>query len=69
MYIEDIACITLAHGLENDSVASHAFYGTNAVVESLSKLNGWDHGLVELCGPVKVIRDGVTGLVCGLVQQ
>ena len=69
MYIEDIACITLAHGLKNDSVASHAFYGTNAVVEALSKLRGWDQGLVELCGPVKVIRDGVTGLVCGLVQQ
>jgi hypothetical protein len=29
MLVNGVACITLAHGIEGDAVASHAFYGTD----------------------------------------
>lgn len=37
MLINDTECITLAHGIENDKVATHSFYGTEKVVNSMKK--------------------------------
>ena len=70
MRIDGTDCITLAHGIEDDKVAAHAFFGTQCVREALAELVGFDAGLVVLhehggC----VSRDAGTGLVCGLVQQ
>ena len=45
--IEGIKCITLAHGYEN-GILKHPYYGTKAVVEEYSKLNGWSDGIVTL---------------------
>jgi len=65
-YIEGIECIGLAHGIENDSVASHPFFGTQQVVSALSKCIGYEQGMVTLSGPDAVERDSETNLVCGL---
>lgn len=62
MWIEDQACITLAHGIENDAVATHPFYGTHKCVEALSDHPGFEIGLVHIQG---VRRHAETNLVCG----
>lgn len=63
MRIENVPCITLAHGIEHDEVASHAFYGTHAVVDAMSADAGFSNGLVVVRS---VRRDPQTQLVCGL---
>ena len=68
MWINGWECITLAHGILDDPVATHAYYGTTAVVADLMTMDGYDDGLVDLQGGQCVQRDIATGLVCGLVQ-
>ena len=46
--ISGIECLALAHGITNDAVASHPFFGTESVVKSLEKCPGWKEGLVVL---------------------
>jgi hypothetical protein len=61
--IENEVCIALAHGIENDEVATHPFYGSMAVVNELKKAPENDG---KVC--VKMVkRDKDTGLVCGFV--
>merc|ERR1739845_326536 len=61
--IEDTICIALAHGIEDDAVASHPFYGTQRVVDAMREdRSGFFEGLVEVRG---VKRDARTGLVNG----
>jgi Mg-chelatase subunit ChlD len=61
LIIENEVCIALAHGIENDSVATHPFYGSMAVVNELKKAPENDG---KVC--VKMVkRDKDTGLVCG----
>jgi uncharacterized protein YegL len=59
-------CITLCHGIENDPVASHDFFGTTKVVDHLLLSKGWynSDGVVT---PYGMIRDPITDCVCGLV--
>ena len=75
MRINGVECVTLAHGIQDDKVASHAFFGTEAVVRSLQACKGWEHGLVCLSlgeegsssgGAVR--RDAQSGLICGFIQ-
>ena len=66
MYIEDVPCITLAHGIEDDEVATHPFYGTQAVVSALQDHSGFDTGLVTVQG---VKRDTDTNLVNGFIFE
>jgi hypothetical protein len=66
MYIEDVPCITLAHGIEDDEVAKHPFYGTQAVVSALQDHSGFDTGLVTVQG---VKRDTDTNLVNGFIFE
>lgn len=63
--INGIECITFAHGIENDTVASHEFFGTEAITESLRKQVGWDNGYVVI-KQGSFVRDDVTGLICGI---
>lgn len=65
MRIEEVKCITLAHGIKNDRVAEHAFYGTEQVFNALKGLSGWEEGLVEIRG---VMRDTETNLANGFYQ-
>jgi len=68
MIINNVECITLGHGILNDSVASHSFYGTDAVRENLKKLKGYNNGIIELQGGTCVRRNRQTGLACELYQ-
>jgi hypothetical protein len=63
LIIENEVCIAFAHGIENDEVATHPFYGSMAVVDEL-KLAPENDGKVRIAS---VKRDEETGLVCGFV--
>jgi len=66
MLIEGFECIGLAHGITDDAVAAHAFFGTDRVVQELARMPGWADGRVELVAGSCVVRDARTNLVCGL---
>lgn len=72
LYVQGQECLALAHGIENDPVASHPFFGTLQVVKSLESLSGWtEYGKITLnCHPIvgSVIRSQETGLIIGLCQ-
>jgi len=67
MVINSYEVITLAHGILDDTVASHEFYGTQAVVEALSQFPGFDSGLVTIKAS-EIVRDA-NGLVTGFVPS
>jgi len=60
---DSVPCITFAHGIENDPVATHPFYGTNKVVDKMKKMDGFDEGCVTVSNGVLI--DAETNLVCG----
>lgn len=64
LFIEDIECIALAHGIE-DGIAAHPFYGTGRVIEAMRTLDNFDNGQVTVRG---VVRHSENRLVCGLTQ-
>lgn len=57
MVVNRVACVTLAHGLMNDAVATHSFYGTDAVVDALRRCPGFEKGRVVLRSGEMVVRD------------
>ena len=59
--VNGINCCTLGHGIEG-SVIGHPFYGTNACIEPLKNLEGYQNGRVKVSG---VRRNPNTNLVCG----
>lgn len=48
MVVNGMHCITLAHGIKGDKVAEHEYFGTNKIIEDLSKMEGWRTGLICL---------------------
>ena len=50
MIINGVEVATLAHGISDDPVASHEFFGTEAVVYTLSRIDtdGWNNGFITL---------------------
>ena len=65
MFIGHIECITLAHGIKNDPVAEHIFFGTEEVVYAMCQQNSdVDNGLVTISG---VLRSEETGWVTGFI--
>jgi len=66
MIINGVECVTLGHNYVDDDVVRHPYFGTRKVVEDLRKMRGWERGVVELYSGGCMIRDPVTGLVCGL---
>mmetsp|Transcript_6078 Transcript_6078/g.6335 ORF Transcript_6078/g.6335 Transcript_6078/m.6335 type:complete len:818 (+) Transcript_6078:73-2526(+) len=82
MLINDIECITLAHGIKNDKVATHSFYGSEEVVNSMKKrISSFSLELklkmkleLELSEYVDlyegdVIKDSQTKLACGFKRK
>ena len=62
--INDTECVTLGHGILNDPVASHNFFGTETVINTLKCTNGWEKGIVTLKADYKLFtRDSKTQLV------
>ncbi|KAL5268184.1 hypothetical protein ACHWQZ_G002143 [Mnemiopsis leidyi] len=66
-FIEGTECIGLAHGIENDIVASHEFFGTEKITKMLEILDKDKDGYVTLSGPAAIKRDE-TGLVTSLLE-
>jgi hypothetical protein len=60
--------IALGHGIEGDAVASHAFFGTQRVIQSLQHMDGWDEGLVHVEGCSRE-AGVVNGLIPAHLQQ
>ena len=56
MMVDGVECVALAHGIEGDAVASHAFYGTEAVARALREHDpeGWAAGHVTLAADAVV---------------
>jgi hypothetical protein len=66
--VNGVKCITLAHGIKNDPVAAHDFYGTDSVLKALQQYEGFQDGLVEM-DERQVQRSDDSGLVCGFGSQ
>jgi len=56
--------ITLGHNIKGDVVASHTYFGTNKIVEDLSRMSGWEKGTVEIHS-AQFVRNS-ENKVCGL---
>lgn len=59
--INGVPCISLGHGLTDNDVVKHPYFGTDLVIQDLTQLAGWDKGHVVITNP-KVERDA-QGLV------
>jgi Mg-chelatase subunit ChlD len=46
--INNMDAITLGHGMTNDSVLAHPFFGTSLVIDNLKTHQGWEKGLIEI---------------------
>lgn len=67
MLIGGVECATLAHGVTGD-VREHAYWGTQAVLDDLRAMPGWQAGYVTI-GVPQTLRDADTGLVCRLLDR
>ena len=62
--INGIECITLGHGVTDDLVASHDYFG-NRIIKDLETCNGYECGLVEMpCTWLKREDGVVVGMNC-----
>lgn len=65
--VEGVPTISLAHGICNDPVASHNYYGTRAAVDDLEAAFGVgekSHGVIRIPAGAKALqRDPSTGCV------
>ena len=48
MMVNGYRCITLGHGINDNEVTRHDYFGTQRVVKDLSQMNGADTGIIEL---------------------
>jgi len=46
MVINGVEACTLGHGITENKVIQHAYFGTQAIVRDLQGLQGWDNGLI-----------------------
>jgi len=42
-----VPCVTLGHGIQDDAVAHHEYYGSQRVVKDLEGMPGFEHGLLH----------------------
>ena len=57
MVINNIECCTLGHGMTNNNVIKHEYFGTNKIINDLRKMKGWNDGLVELTDDMFIRND------------
>ena len=50
--------VTLGHGFI-DEVVAHPYYGTQQIINDLSRMNGWDIGLITIVQPTVIRRNGI----------
>lgn len=59
---ENTVCVTLGHNFNSNFVISHNYFGSHKVIDDLSKMKGYDNGLIYLEGNY-IERDVNTGRV------
>ena len=66
IYVNGYECITLGHGIIDDEVAKHDFFGTRKIVECMKNIDieGFNNGYI-LLENYQVIRNS-EGNVCGI---
>ena len=64
--VDGLPTSMLAHGVTGVPCLSHAFFGTNAIVQALEQCPGYAAGLVVFAQGGYFVRDAVTNDVCGL---
>merc|ERR1719464_1251797 len=65
--VNGVQCCTLGHGLMENEVITHEYFGTKRVIDDLKKCKGWTQGRVVLKHDA-FKRDADTNLVYGLVN-
>ena len=60
--INGLDLITLGHGMDDNAVVQHSYYGTEKVIQDLQRVPGWAEGRAVLHNYLK-IKDPLTGLV------
>ena len=60
--IGNTICATLGHGIVDNDVIKHDYYGTNKVVNDLKSFNGFNKGVVTF-GPNCIIRDNKNNVI------
>ena len=65
--INDLESATFAHGLDNNDVIQHDYFGTERIVEDFKKMDGWNSGLIVI-EPKCIIRDSQTGYVTKILD-
>lgn len=65
LYVNNTEIIGLNHGIENDEVVTHPYFGTNKVIDDIERLgtNNNGHCIIEQW---QIKRDSKTGLICGI---
>jgi len=54
--INDIECVTLGHKFTDNDVVKHEFFGSDKIINSLKKLDGWENGYITILDD-KICRD------------
>jgi len=62
----DFYAITLRHNIKNDRVASHDYFGTNAIVRDFMRHPDWNTGYITV-DEYRWIRDISTNRICGII--
>ena len=56
--INNLMMATLGHGL-NDPIIAHEYFGTQNIINDLSKMDGWNQGLIILDNPMLFRSNGI----------
>eukprot|EP01065_Artemidia_motanka_P007056 TRINITY_DN1346_c0_g1_i1.p1 TRINITY_DN1346_c0_g1~~TRINITY_DN1346_c0_g1_i1.p1 ORF type:complete len:734 (+),score=222.18 TRINITY_DN1346_c0_g1_i1:69-2270(+) len=65
LMVDGCECVSLGHCLDSDDVVRHAYFGSRRVVDDLSRMPGWQKGLVDV-PPGCFTRCAETGVVQGM---
>eukprot|EP00811_Abedinium_folium_P002326 NODE_12131_length_1244_cov_3.585497.p1 GENE.NODE_12131_length_1244_cov_3.585497~~NODE_12131_length_1244_cov_3.585497.p1 ORF type:complete len:217 (-),score=62.77 NODE_12131_length_1244_cov_3.585497:237-887(-) len=61
LLVNGLECVTWGHGIEGELI-SHAYYGSNRIVEDLAAMPGWEAGVVTVGGRLRDASGRVVGL-------
>lgn len=72
VFISDIVTCTFGHGLKCNDVVKHNYFGTERVLDDLSKLKGWSEGYITMpanCFARCIENQPVTGLKWNVLEN
>lgn len=66
LVVNGIEVAGLGHGVHNDAVLSHPYFGSDLVIRDIFKLAPNGHCVIE---HKQIVRSDITGLVCGIMEK